>query len=466
MAATVVALAVLSLMGLVGRSQGLLKPFEFRHHDNEEMRLVLEDIAGECSDVSRVATLTEPSVLGTPLYYIEFSKHPGRHQILNPEFKYVANIHGNEVLGRELLLKLAHYLCEQYRAGNPEVVFLVRNTRIHLMPSVNPDGWQLATDTGGQHELIGRYNNNSVDLNRNFPDLNSIAYSNEEFSKEDNNHLLKEVNSLTQPLQPETRSLIRNILQIPYVLSATLHGGDLVANYPYDLSRSGKETGEYASAPDDETFRHLAKAYSQHHADMADPNMKPCNDENFAKNGGITNGAKWYALVGGMQDFNYLASNDFEITLELSCQKYPPASRLEPEWERNRNALMNYMWQSHIGIKGIVYDANTKQGVPNAVVHVTNMTEGIPREIRHDILSAHDGDYYRLLTPGTYKVTVQAKGFQPHTKLVNVVQRGYGTAKRIDFPLHGHNFQERPLVHANQMPFNGWINRPQPIVVQ
>lgn len=59
----------------------------------------------------------------------------------------MANMHGNEVLGRELLLKLADHLCEGYHAKNKEITSLLQKTRIHLFPSMNPDGWELATKT-------------------------------------------------------------------------------------------------------------------------------------------------------------------------------------------------------------------------------------------------------------------------------------------------------------------------------
>ena len=91
-----------------------------------------------------------------------------------------------------------------------------------------------------------------------------------------------------------------------------------------------------------------------------------CGSDNFR--GGITNGAEWYDVAGGMQDYNYVHSNDFEITVELTCCKYPPAKTLVSEWRNNKEALLKYMELVHSGVKGVVRDGRDKQPIANAKV--------------------------------------------------------------------------------------------------
>lgn len=124
-----------------------------------------------------------------------------------------------------------------------------------------------------------------------------------------------------------------------------------------------------------------------------------CNDS-FA--GGITNGANWYELSGGMQDFNYAFSNCFELTIELSCCKFPAASSLPSEWARNKRPLLELLKQAHIGIKGLVHDASGYP-IPDATIVVSGLED-------KPIRTSKRGEYWRLLTPGIYSVYAAAFG--------------------------------------------------------
>jgi carboxypeptidase M len=133
------------------------------------------------------------------------SASPNERPLLQPEIKYIGNIHGNEAVGREMLLHLIEHLLTGYDQDQ-EIRWLVDNTRIHIMPSMNPDGFAVSRE-GDCLGVQGRYNANGLDLNRNFPDL---------FKKDRN------------VAQPEALAMEEWLRNNNFVLSACLHGGALV----------------------------------------------------------------------------------------------------------------------------------------------------------------------------------------------------------------------------------------------
>uniref|UniRef100_A0A8C5H4J4 Peptidase M14 domain-containing protein n=1 Tax=Gouania willdenowi TaxID=441366 RepID=A0A8C5H4J4_GOUWI len=396
-----------------------LQPQEFRHHNYGDMELFLRKYSSEYTSITHLYSVGH-SVEGRELYVMVISDNPNIHEHGEPEFKYIANMHGNEVVGRELLLNLIEYLCRNY-GTDPEVTQLVNNTRIHIMPSMNPDGYEVAKE-GDANGFKGRNNFNNIDLNRNFPDQ---FFPN------------------TVVRQPETLAVMSWLSSIPFVLSANLHGGSLVVNYPFDDDKDGNT--HYSPSPDDAVFQMVARAYSQENSLMHKGH--PCEDrypgEYFED--GITNGAKWYTVRGGMQDWNYVNTNCFEVTIELGCYKFPKAQDLPQYWEQNRRALLQFIHQVHVGVKGTVSDARDGSGIPNATISV----EGI----HHNVTTALTGDYWRLLVPGTYSITATAHGFKPVT-IYATVQKGH--AEQVNFRLSrlssDNNDPSTSVPHVTQSP--------------
>ena len=72
-------------------------------------------------------------------FQISISDNVQERVRLKPMMKLIANMHGNEAVGRELLLALSAYLLENFDTDQ-RVRNIVSNTDIHIMPSLNPDG--------------------------------------------------------------------------------------------------------------------------------------------------------------------------------------------------------------------------------------------------------------------------------------------------------------------------------------
>uniref|UniRef100_A0AAV2LJT2 Inactive carboxypeptidase-like protein X2 n=1 Tax=Knipowitschia caucasica TaxID=637954 RepID=A0AAV2LJT2_KNICA len=391
---------------------------DFRHHNYKEMRQLMKTVNEMCPNITRIYNIGK-SYNGLKLYAFEISDRPGEHEVGEPEFRYTAGSHGNEALGRELLLLLMNFLCVEYLSGNPRVRHLVEETRIHLVPSVNPDGYEKAEQLGSELSgwSLGRWTQEGIDVHQNFPDLNSALWEAEAQRlvprRVPNHHLPMPLwyQARNASVAVETRALISWMEKFPFVLGGNLQGGELVVTYPYDKTRSVDSLRKASPCPDDHVFRWLAFSYASTHRLMTAAQRRVCHSEDFAKEDGAINGAAWLSTSGSMNDFSYLHTNCLELSMFVGCDKFPHESELPEEWENNREALLVFMEQVHRGIKGVVRDL---QGRP--IANATISVEGI----NHDVKSATDGDFWRLLNPGQYRVWVRAAGFGSSSKRCEV----------------------------------------------
>lgn len=374
------------------RPQGPVDPkLSWAYHNYTSMTHFMRHVSTVYANLTALYSIGK-SVQGREMWVMVVSRSPYEHMVGKPNVKYVANMHGNEAVGRELMLHLILHLVNNY-ASDYYIRWLLDNTRIHIMPSMNPDGFEVATEgtcQGGQ----GRYNSRGFDLNRNFPD----------YFKQNNKRS-----------QPETEAVKEWLSKIQFVLSGNIHGGALVASYPFDNTPNSIFSSVLSSpslTPDDDTFKHLATTYSLNHGRMYLGDPCKVGAPQFAN--GTTNGAAWYPLTGGMQDYNYIWHGCMEVTLELSCCKYPAADELPQFWDDNRASLLQFLGEAHRGVKGFVKDENAIP-IEGAAMKVKGRDVGFQ--------TTKEGEFWRMLLPGIYTMEVFAEGFQPREVQFAIVEQ-------------------------------------------
>ena len=232
--------------------------------------------------------------------------------LYRPEFFYSSTIHGDEVTGYVMMLRLIDTLLHGY-GTNPQYTDLVNRTRISINPLANPDG----TYHRGNHTVQGsqRYNANGVDLNRNYPDP---------------------FGATKEPLQQENELMIAYVTAHHFKLSANLHGGSEVMNYPWDCFTSTTNPHPAAEWWQEvcQRFVDTSRTYSSTHF-------------HDVTNSGVIAGGDWYVIHGGRQDYMNYYHNCLEVTMELSTSKTLSSDRLPEYWHFLQHSLVNYIAEIH-----------------------------------------------------------------------------------------------------------------------
>ncbi len=397
------------------------------YHDYEALTAELEAFADAYPEITRLYSLGT-SVEGRELWALLITDNPDVEED-EPEFKYVSTMHGDEPVGTELLLYFIDWLLRDY-GRDPRITALVDETAVWIVPCMNPDGL----------ERRRRYNAQGFDLNRAFPEY-PVHFAGTLYDTP--------LNTAGRP--PEVARIMEWTAENRFVLSANLHTGALLVNYPYD--DDGVPSGTDAPTPDNALFRDLALRYAVHNVPMY---TNPDDPDSPSNPDGITNGAAWYVITGSMQDWNYRYAGCFEVTLELSEIKRPSALTLAGLWEDNAESLLVYAESVHRGVRGRVTDGRTGDPL-SAKVRV----EGNSQPVFTD---PDVGDYHRLLLPGEYTLVFSAPGYLPVA--IEGVGVDDGPATRLDVELI------RPSVDVNgdgrtdaldvQVVVNGALGRPAP----
>lgn len=317
---------------------------------------------------------------------------------------YESSLHGDEVTGMVLMLRMIDYLTTQYVASDPQAVNILDNIEIWFLPDQNPDGTYKTSDNSiGASPTSIRGNANSIDCNRNFPDFVGGPHP--------DGREWQDVTLINKAFQDTSN----------FTLALQYHGGTEVFNYYYDTYTSA------ANLPtDDAWWRYVGGVYV---ASARANATGGCGAFTNTDPTGVTEGGDWYWVFGGAQDYANYYNRDRFAYLEVSVPKTPQNTVTTPLlstfWTVNYQAMLLYLEESLYGLRGVITDATDGDPV------VANITIAADKDHTDVYSGASFGDYYRLISAGTHNVTYSAPGYVPQTINGISVSNGAATVQNV-----------------------------------
>ncbi|MCB0805997.1 MAG: T9SS type A sorting domain-containing protein [Bacteroidales bacterium] len=313
------------------------------------------------------------------------------------EVMFDGGIHGDEYCGAENIIRFARDICIAY-GTDPDITDLIDNREIWLYLMVNPDG----------RVNTSRYNNNGVDLNRDWQ------------------YMWDAWGGSPGPCsQDESKSLRDCMYNNQFVVHTTYHGGTECLSLPWSYR---------PNQPND--WAHIFQLAGVYSSTSTYPDL-----EYYQGYNGM------YAINGSTKDSNYGMLGSISWSMEISNQKIPPTSQISMYYQRNRPAMLSMIEYAGYGLEGTITDAITGDPVA-ATIFVNNYMQCFN--------DPEVGDYHKYVLAGTYDITVVANGYETQTIEDVVVTSQNSTVTDFQLqPEEGH-FVYRFV--ASQIPDNNYAD--------
>lgn len=341
-----------------------------------------------------------------------------------PAFLYSSTMHGDEVVGYYMMLRLIDYILNN-ATTDAKVQQILQSVDLYICPLENPDGTYYRSNTRidntpSYNPYSRRANYSNVDMNRNYPFAQGVSGS--------------------ANVQSETQAIINWVADKHFVMSANFHGGAELTNYPWDSWTTSQK-----SHPDANWFQYVCQNYVDD-CQALDAGYMVGETAYQPGCGAVTEGGDWYVITGSRQDYMNYYQHCREVTIEAHFDKVVTSTtELPTYWTNSKDALLDYILECTYGFYGIVSDAITGEPI-EAKIFVQD----------HDVFNSEVyshtpvGDYHRPIKAGTYTVEVTADCYQPQTFTITTTD---GAGIRRDVQL-------QPLVTAPQVE-NQYINEGQ-----